>query len=80
MYGANDNSVYGWLTQDCKPAQHITLWEFPILPNGEKFTKDTPEGKDRVLVVRQLSGKHFKSFYCGSITHRDLDERQFKVC
>lgn len=67
-YGGNDSGVK--FPDDCKISKN----------GGVRKYVEYPLGKDNTLdrVVLGWTGNSFK--YCGAITHRGLDDNQFKSC
>ncbi len=53
-YGANDERVLNALPDECTPVKGLTLYEYPIIPNGP-YTGGDP-GPDRVVLAETGSG------------------------
>ncbi|KAM0803715.1 hypothetical protein BDR22DRAFT_886545 [Usnea florida] len=77
-YGANDESVLKALPPECIPGKGLTLYEFPILPNGAYSGGDP--GFDRVVAAETSTTAGVARTYCLTMTHRGAPGLLFQPC
>lgn len=81
-YAGHEGAVKGAMPEGCKEINGAKYYVFPILASG-RFDDKTPQGEDRVVIGETSTAipqDPVSRTYCLCITHRNLDENQFRPC